>query len=395
MLRRTTTRRTGFSLIEVFVAMFIMAIGMIALLTLFPVGAVQMGHALRDDRSQTTALQADATLRMWWQREVVEAFANYGVQNAEDVPFWVMDDPNDPWIGGAPGPVTHPAVTTLPGAPNYTFAVRPATNTVLPRPFPLAIPSSGLNSEKPSFPVLIDPIGFNSYSGNLNRQFWVAGLGSDAPAPPTQFSIPRRTMRSVGTSLPQIARACSLLDDIEFSRTADSGYAPGYPDLNAGSAVGTVVRQGRYNWGAVIQRQNNSFRNIADLKILVYDRRAPGIAPTDAELHYAATATVGATQIVLNDPLDLLKLRYNGWIMDGTTDPTTGIRNANFYRVQSVTENFPAVGQKTIELQTPIKPATGSPGLATYTAQIYVLSNLIDVFDRPQLIPSNYIQQVP
>jgi Tfp pilus assembly protein PilV len=43
------TRRAGLSRVEVLVAMFIMALGMIALLTLFPLGALQMGQALKDD----------------------------------------------------------------------------------------------------------------------------------------------------------------------------------------------------------------------------------------------------------------------------------------------------------------------------------------------------------
>jgi prepilin-type N-terminal cleavage/methylation domain-containing protein len=44
------TRRPGVTLMEVLIAMFIMAIGMLALLVLFPVGAVSMAQALKDDR---------------------------------------------------------------------------------------------------------------------------------------------------------------------------------------------------------------------------------------------------------------------------------------------------------------------------------------------------------
>jgi prepilin-type N-terminal cleavage/methylation domain-containing protein len=344
---RHSSRRTGFSLTEVIVAMFIMAIGIISLLTLFPVGAVQMGLALRDDRSQSTALQADATLRLWWKQLVVEIPAT-----GEDVPFYVMDDPNDPWNRTAAHGVS---TVANPGPPNFTFAVRPAGNTVPPPPaaqlrnFPLAVPTSGLNSEKPSFPVLIDPIGFQSFSSNAAQQFWVAGAG-DRPVPGTQFAIPRRTL-SITQSFIQSVRTCSLFDDIEFSKEVSGTTLPGYPDPTAGSFP--VVRQGRYNWAAVVQRQNNSIRNIADLKILVFDRRAPGIAPSDAELMFTIPAAVGTTQIVLPTTLDVLKLRSNSWIMDGTIDATTGIRNTNFYRIQSVTES----GANTIiELQTPIKP---------------------------------------
>lgn len=49
------TRRPAVTLIEVLVSMFIMAIGMLALLVLFPLGAISMGQALKDDRCAHTA----------------------------------------------------------------------------------------------------------------------------------------------------------------------------------------------------------------------------------------------------------------------------------------------------------------------------------------------------
>jgi prepilin-type N-terminal cleavage/methylation domain-containing protein len=52
-------RRAGVTLIEVLVAIFIMGIGMLALLTLFPLGAVSMAQALRDDRAASAAVEAE------------------------------------------------------------------------------------------------------------------------------------------------------------------------------------------------------------------------------------------------------------------------------------------------------------------------------------------------
>jgi prepilin-type N-terminal cleavage/methylation domain-containing protein len=51
-------RRSGFTLIEVLVAIFIMAIGLLALLTLFPLAALTMSKALQDDRAATCAYDA-------------------------------------------------------------------------------------------------------------------------------------------------------------------------------------------------------------------------------------------------------------------------------------------------------------------------------------------------
>jgi type II secretory pathway pseudopilin PulG len=55
------TRRPAVTLIEVLVAMFIMAIGMLALLVLFPLGALTMGQALKDDRCASAAFMAEQT----------------------------------------------------------------------------------------------------------------------------------------------------------------------------------------------------------------------------------------------------------------------------------------------------------------------------------------------
>lgn len=52
--------RPGVTLVEVLVAIFIMGVGMIALLTLFPLGAVNIALALRDDRAAQAANNAYA-----------------------------------------------------------------------------------------------------------------------------------------------------------------------------------------------------------------------------------------------------------------------------------------------------------------------------------------------
>ena len=53
------TRRPAVTLMEVLIAMFIMAIGMLALLALFPVGAVSMAQALKDDRCAYASYMAE------------------------------------------------------------------------------------------------------------------------------------------------------------------------------------------------------------------------------------------------------------------------------------------------------------------------------------------------
>ena len=65
-------RRAGLSLVEVLVALFIMALGMIALLTLFPLGALQMGQALKDDRCSQAVTAADNYMRSYWKKYNLE-----------------------------------------------------------------------------------------------------------------------------------------------------------------------------------------------------------------------------------------------------------------------------------------------------------------------------------
>src|SRR5438874_168919 len=53
-------RRTAATLIEVLVAIFVMSVGLLALLTLFPLGALSMAQAIKDDRTAHAAANADA-----------------------------------------------------------------------------------------------------------------------------------------------------------------------------------------------------------------------------------------------------------------------------------------------------------------------------------------------
>jgi hypothetical protein len=51
---------SGVTLVEVLAAIFVMAIGLLSLLALFPLGALSMAQAIKDDRAATIAARADA-----------------------------------------------------------------------------------------------------------------------------------------------------------------------------------------------------------------------------------------------------------------------------------------------------------------------------------------------
>ncbi len=108
-------QRRGMTLIEVLVAIFVMAIGLIAILALFPIGVLRMAQALQDARTGSIRDNADAIANMKKIR------------------------------GDS-------AVTAA-----YTSA---------------GVPSSG-----PSLPVLVDPLGYQAASGTPSQNS-VAGLGA-------------------------------------------------------------------------------------------------------------------------------------------------------------------------------------------------------------------------
>lgn len=59
-MKQGLTTDTGTTLLEVLAAIFVMGIGLLALLTLFPLGALEMAQAINDDRTAAIAANARA-----------------------------------------------------------------------------------------------------------------------------------------------------------------------------------------------------------------------------------------------------------------------------------------------------------------------------------------------
>ncbi len=316
--------RAGFSLTEVIVALFIMALGIISLLTLFPLGAVQMGRALRDDRSQTTAVIADAKMRMLWLGQLDGTYAPQAF-------YYTLD--------------TGPAAALLPSR-------------------------AGLSG--PSYPLLFDPVGFTSYVTPKRDQI----AGASGIARHTSLAPYSLTTTDIA------ANYASMPDDLSFKPDATP---------EPGDTTGLLVRQGRFNFAVMLQRPNNAIPTMTNMKVLVFDRRVPGIAANNETQYTMAGVTVGDTQLTFNTIN--MGLRTGSWIMDGTINAASGIRNANFYRVLSVEE----VGGTTtvIDLESPIVKPSGEFNGPSYVPSFYVFQELIDVFDRPAIVPSTYNQSQP
>ena len=68
-------RRAGVTLIEVLVAIFVTALGLLALLALFPLGAVSMAQAVKDTRTAYSAAAAAANIKCWLIKQTNGSYA--------------------------------------------------------------------------------------------------------------------------------------------------------------------------------------------------------------------------------------------------------------------------------------------------------------------------------
>src|SRR5262249_19791006 len=144
MIRRHTQRR-GTTVVEVLIAMGILALGMLAIMALFAIGAVNMARAINQNRAAEAGTNSDAMFRYYWKNAWVDRANGGGLRTLDGM--WVPQPLPNP-------PVRIPGATDLepmmvwldsiqdPNAPYGPLRVIPTT------------------SAQPSFPVLLDPIGY-------------------------------------------------------------------------------------------------------------------------------------------------------------------------------------------------------------------------------------------
>ena len=369
--------RPGLTLTEVLVAMFVMALGLMALATLFPLGALQIGQALKDDRTAQTAMLADGWLRVYWRDAAAAYTTNPSALPAENA-LAGLDDPNVYQVGISGSTVTYTAPTvgagTLALLP-YGAALNTTGTTMTPSPGFVTSPydtslvgvqatsSSGDPSrtvrpngrslgQTASYPVLIDPLGWLSRSGTAAVGFerhWVGRAGAPgaggavygfAPTA-TPLLLPRRNTAVTG-SLASAYAACALTDDLTYQPNGGSGQTTTDPSTGAATPQ-PLGRQGRYTWAALIQRPDNSLAHKATLKVLVFDGRPVGFAAAGDEVvlmndpdpaknvkfHAGPNGDIRAGDRSLTlllpprGPDQAPLLRRGGWVMLAVTEPAT------------------------------------------------------------------------
>ncbi len=350
-------RRTGTTLVEVLIAIFVMGIGLLAVLTLFPLGASNMAQAIKDDRSAHTAANA---------RCLLEAF---DVRNDPNV--LAMYDNPDP---NPPGAKVLPDLTTV-FVPNPFWPNPP--NPILPNP---QVPEF-VDYDGPSYPVYVDPFGAASTLGAFNT--WVAGYVSNQPN--QMGGVRRVTLSSVPVNQPALIMGYfTLPDDITFTPDA-------VPDLSTAN----VQRESKFSLACLLRRPRRADPSVVDVSVVVYYSRplrlTTGLNPRE-DAYQAVFNTANNTVTLTWNPgagQAAPTLRPGNWILDATLLPTTtpgpagnpprsvGNRpHGTFYRVTDVTQ----ASTSTMELQID-KPLREFPANAQTPGVVLILDGVAEVLE--------------
>ncbi len=412
-MKFSSLHRRGLSLVEVLIAIFVLAIGLLGVLSLFPLAAVNMANAIKDENTAQLNQSATANFRVIWKEETPGPAADLY--------------PEYPPLGaGPPVPATpHNHYDPLFNA--MTNVNYPHNPDLLPSPqatitTPSALPALALNSPS-CYPVYIDPVGWNNaFNKGTPQQFWLGGNESTGLVSGSGYmTIPRRSLRRleyIRSSVPgptgppylyqtaanpvslnvEINRLCFRLDDIGFGKDGtpydDTGDLINNTSGQLGALNGTVQRDGRYSCAFLVKRQNRTQAREARLTVVVYNARSVD-GPSD-ENAYRTWFFKDQTEAWLDYSGLSTKpsLHKGNWILDATMtlpngqpDLKGGGPHGYFYRIVNISDD-PAAQRLVLELQTPAiestyqaDGSTNGPGLGI------VMPNVVEVFERGLLTP--------
>lgn len=428
----TMKNRLGVTLTEVLVAIFVMGVGLLSLLVLFPVGALNMAQAIKDERAAHAAQTADVVARL------------LNVRDDSYILDW--NNSNPAVFGNAPRPPAYYLYTYPTQPPN------PGDPQLLPIPW-LAYNQSqatgitmNINTVS-SYPVFIDPIGYSLGSRRLGYVIGQSpgiprtsvtflhepGLPNVRPLPTPPAMPPNYTEFFQPPAPPQppypvtnppaypyplsysLPRWFSNLDELNYAEN-------GTPQLVGGN----VQRETRYSWAymcrqtradikaelipnpptsslipdylnAVAQAASPPYTSTydVDLTIILYDRR-PWLSTVTGTQDFCAGETTYNAVFTKGQSIATLSwaagqtppsIRRGTWILDVTLQPTfanqvvggvlkpgplVGI-NGYFYRVLNATNTSPTTMD--VELHRPSR-ANATAGFAV------VMENVVEVFER-------------
>lgn len=334
------SRRTGTTLVEVLVAIFVMGIGLIALLTLFPIGMLRMARAIHDERCAQCALNAEAI-------SIAQAIAT-------DVD--VVSDANFPPINTSASAdiFKNPAKASL------------FTNQ------PLLLDADPYGA---SYPVLVDPIGFFALPP-AGAKHWV---GNVPPAPVSgqpKGALRRRPVNFVWNGPPpftaaqrnlRIYQSFTLWDDMVFEPATGSPTPPGTPQKFGA----TVARDPRFSWAYTLWRPQTGDRSVVDCSVVVFDSRSMSISGNGALSEFVYQNTTYFNPVNNTISIDYTTtgigppLRPNDWILDVTPFLNVGGAHCYWYRIVASEEIVTPAPVRRIaryEVQQPIRGVNTFPG---------------------------------
>lgn len=370
-----STRRAGATLIEVLVAIFVMAIGLLALLTLFPLGALRMAQAIQDERTAQAAVSA-------------HALSHLNLPNLVDPPPGAGPALVNPRFQEA-----WPLVAPPPGGLSITD---PYKDPYPPGTQPPAW--KGAHADMPSYPVFVDPVGFQTAPAGLPQQYSLA----------SSYYMSRRGVKFAPGSRPDlIYRWFTLLDDIEFESDLTAG-TPGAPRL-LGAGSPQFNRDVRYSYALMCQRPRYGDPSVVNVSVVVYNKRPLSLTGSLSLPEYAyKTYFDPGNQLVTVDYSAAGSvpppIRVGDWLLDTTEykrppvgGNVYGSAHANFYRVVGINEIADPTGQNRqlvqFEVQTPLRGFDNSKGLLTdpnygYIGTCMVLEGVAEVFEKgPTRLP--------
>jgi hypothetical protein len=328
------TRRSGVTLVEVLVAIFVMAIGLIALLTLFPIGMLRMMQAIRDERCSECGYNADKIAI-------------------------IFDIRNDTSVVTASDMFANPNPGVLPNADPYGE----------------------------SYPILVDPIGFNATI--ITARDWVGGSVNVLRRRPVTFAA-GNTLHKYFTLWDDINFESTTTNALTPPGTPqksanvvlrDARYSWAYllrrPRTGDRSVVDTSI--------IIFDQRSMTLNASLSLEEYVYPNMAY-FNPSDNTIKIDYTTVVPPP------------LRVGDWILDTTfyqptKTPPTGSAHGYFYRVVAI-EELAIPGKKCAryEVKNPIRgfvniplgpdPLSDSANPTVYNGTVIVMRGIAEVIEK-------------
>jgi len=333
-------RRSGVTLLECLVAIFVMGIGLIALLTLFPIAALRMYVAIQSECTYQTGSNAMAIATL-------------------------KGLPNDSVVLGT-GYYKNPGI---PGATNDAV------------------------SGSPSYPVFIDPVGWRTTPLGTPAQTWIGGGAPGGPAYIGRSSVSFVNNPAAGTSTQAGYQWFTRLDDIDFeSALPGTGNSPpGTPRLLLPvppAPQPVFTRSINYSYAFMCQRPNYADQTIVDVAVVVYNKRPLSMTGTLSLPEYVypnSAFNIASSTIQINYGAGGVPppVRVGDWVLDATPVTSGGnivSAHAYFYRAVGVTDIGGNITE--IETETPIRGFPINANAIPNNGTIVILDGVAEVYQR-------------